>query len=183
MRDAIRSTTLASALLLALGTAFTAQAAPFTYHGNLTDGGQPANGRYDLQVALYGSEQGATPLMPAATLFGVEVRDGSFSTELDLGDAAQNGGWIGVAVRPAGTDEFAALSGRESSNRKALARRPGCSTAMPEPQRRRVFSALRTRRTSFSGPAIATRAVSVRMHWARRSRQVPVTQPRRAPCR
>ena len=113
MRDAIRSTTLASALLLALGTAFTAQAAPFTYHGNLTDGGQPANGRYDLQVALYGSEQGATPLMPAATLFGVEVRDGSFSTELDLGDAAQNGGWIGVAVRPAGADEFAALSGRE----------------------------------------------------------------------
>jgi hypothetical protein len=87
MRDAIRSTTLASALLLALGSAFAAHAAPFTYHGNLTDGGQPANGRYDLQVALYGSEQGATPLMPAATLFGVEVRDGSFSTELDLGEA------------------------------------------------------------------------------------------------
>ena len=113
MHVSIRSTTLATALLLALGAATTAQAAPLTYHGNLTDAGQPANGRYDLQVALYGSEQGATPLMPAVTLFGVDVHDGSFSSELDLGAVAQNGGWIGVAVRKAGSGDFAALSGRE----------------------------------------------------------------------
>ncbi|MGH8171546.1 MAG: hypothetical protein ACREPX_00270, partial [Rhodanobacteraceae bacterium] len=113
MKDAIRSTTLAAALILALGSAFEAQASPFTYHGNLTDGGQPANGRYDLELALYGSAQSPTPLIPAATLYNVEVRDGGFSTQLDLGDAAQSGGWIGVSVRPAGSGEFAALSGRE----------------------------------------------------------------------
>jgi hypothetical protein len=113
MRTSIHSTALATALLLALGTAANAQAAPFTYHGSLTDSGQAANGRYDMQIALYGSEQSATPLLPAATVFGVEVHDGNFSTELDLGDAAQNGGWIGVAVRAAGSGEFASLSGRE----------------------------------------------------------------------
>lgn len=113
MRTSIHSTALAAALLLALGTAANAQAAPFTYHGSLTDSGQAANGRYDMQIALYGSEQSATPLLPVATVFGVEVQDGNFSTEIDLGDAAQEGGWIGVAVRAAGSGDFASLSGRE----------------------------------------------------------------------
>lgn len=112
MKVSMRSSALVAALAVALGTAG-AEAAPFTYHGHLTDGGQPASGRYDLQVALYASEHGATPLMPATTLFGVDVRDGSFSTELDLDAAASNGGWIGVAVRPAGAGDFTALSGRE----------------------------------------------------------------------
>jgi uncharacterized small protein (DUF1192 family) len=111
MNISIHSSALATALLLTFSAA--AQAAPFTYHGHLSDGGQPANGRYDLQVTLYGSEQSAAPLLPAVALFGVDVHDGSFSTEIDLGAAAQSGGWIGVAVRQAGASEFAALSGRQ----------------------------------------------------------------------
>jgi uncharacterized small protein (DUF1192 family) len=94
-----------------MGTA-TTQAASFTYHGSLSDGGQPANGRYDLQIVLYGDKQGSVALTPAVTVLGLDVHDGSFSTELDLGNAAQDGGWIGVAVRPAGASDFAALSGR-----------------------------------------------------------------------
>lgn len=113
MNASIRVTTLATALFLALGTAATAQAATFAYHGKLTDAGQPAHGRYDLQVTLYGSEQAATPLAPAVTLFGVDVHDGNFSSALDLGATAQDSGWIGVAVRKAGSGDFAALSGRE----------------------------------------------------------------------
>lgn len=111
MRNRTSYTVLAAALLAAMG-ATAAQAAAFNYHGNLTDGGQPANGRYDLKISVYGSEQGAVLLVPAVTLFGVEVKEGSFSAELNLDDAAQAGGWVGVAVRPAGGGEFAALSGR-----------------------------------------------------------------------
>lgn len=114
MRTLLRYNAIAVAVLAAIG-ATTAAAATFNYHGSLTDGGQPANGRYDLQISVYGSEQGSVPLMPAVTLFGVDVHDGSFSTELDLGAAAQQGGWVGVAVRPAGSSTFAALSGRSKT--------------------------------------------------------------------
>jgi hypothetical protein len=114
MKASIRPAVLATALLLSLGTAAT-QAASFTYHGTLSDGGQPANGRYDLQISAYGSEHGTVPLMPAVTVFGLEVHDGSFSTEIDLGDAAPQGAWVGVAVRAAGGSDFAALSGRSKA--------------------------------------------------------------------
>jgi len=105
-------TAVAVALLAALAGASAAHAASFTYQGNLTDGGLPANGRYDLQVSVYGSEQGGIPLTPAITLFGVDVHEGSFSSPLDLGDAARSGGWVAVAVRPAGSGQFTDLSGR-----------------------------------------------------------------------
>ena len=111
MHIAMRSTILSSALLLALASP-AMHAASFTYQGRLNDGGQPANGHYDLQIGLYGDEHSKIPLSPPVTLFGIDVHDGSFSTPLDFGSNAQNGGWIGVSVRPAGFGDFSALSGR-----------------------------------------------------------------------
>lgn len=102
---------MSAALALALGSG-PSTAAGLDYHGSLQDAGAPANGRYDLRVALYGSQQALAPLAPAVTLYGVEVRDGRFSTDLDFGAAAQNGGWIGVAVRKAGAADFVDLAGR-----------------------------------------------------------------------
>lgn len=106
-----RHKTLAAALLLAL-TASAAYGGTFNYHGQLTEAGHGANGRYDIRVSVYPSATAAIPSGPATTVYGVEVRDGAFSTELDLGNAVQKGSYIGVAVRPAGSSDFTALAGR-----------------------------------------------------------------------
>src|SRR5689334_25079929 len=97
-----RSKTLAAALLLALASS-AAYAGTFNYHGQLTDAGRGANGKYDIQIAVYPSDSAAIPSAPAMTVYGVDVRNGAFNTEVDLGNAAQKGSFIGVAVRRAGT--------------------------------------------------------------------------------
>ena len=56
MRITMRSTVLTAALLLAMGS-MAAHAESFTYQGRLNDGGQPANGRYDLQIGFYGDRK------------------------------------------------------------------------------------------------------------------------------
>jgi endosialidase-like protein len=103
--------TLAAALLLAL-TSSVAIAGTFNYHGQLTESGRGANGRYDIQISVYPSESAAIPSAPATTLYGVEVRNGTFNADLDLGSSVQKGSYVGVAVRPAGGSQFVALSGR-----------------------------------------------------------------------
>jgi len=115
MNVSIRRAVLAVSLVFALGSS-AAQAASFTYHGSLNDGGQPASGRYDLRLTPYRSEKAVAPLAEAVTLYGVEVKDGRFSTEVDFGDVAVNEGWIGVAVRKAGGGDYAELAGRSQIN-------------------------------------------------------------------
>lgn len=115
MNLSIRRATWAAGLALALsGSAV--QAAGFTYHGSLNDGGQPANGHYDLRLTPYGSEKAVAALAEAVTLYGVEVKDGRFNTEVDFGGVAANEGWIGVAVRKEGGGDFAELAGRSEIN-------------------------------------------------------------------
>ncbi len=106
-----RHKTLAAAVLFALSSTV-AYAGTFNYHGQLTDSGRGANGRYDIQISVYPSQNAAIPSAQATTAYGVDVRNGSFSTEVDLGNTVQQGAWIGVSVRPAGAGEFVALSGR-----------------------------------------------------------------------
>jgi len=115
MNVSIRRAVLVVSLVFALGSS-AAQAASFTYHGSLKDGGQPASGRYDLRLTPYRSEKAVAPLAEAVTLYGVEVKDGRFSTEVDFGDVAVNEGWIGVAVRKAGGGDYAELAGRSEIN-------------------------------------------------------------------
>ncbi|MBO9662573.1 tail fiber domain-containing protein [Dokdonella sp.] len=115
MNTSHRHIAWAVGLALAFGGC-AAQAASFTYHGSLDDGGRPASGRYDLRVTPYGSEKAVAPLADAVTLYGVEVKDGRFSTEVDFGSVAVGDGWIGVAVRKAGGGEFAELGGRSEIN-------------------------------------------------------------------
>lgn len=107
-----RSSTLAAALLLALSSS-AAYAGTFNYYGHLTDAGQGANGKYDIQIAVYPSENAVIPSAPATTVFGVDVRDGAFNTEVDLGDTAKQGSYVGVAVRRAGSSDFTPLAGRQ----------------------------------------------------------------------
>ena len=82
---AITLATLTAASLWAdsMGTAF-------TYQGKLADGGTPANGRYDLQMVLYPSPLGGSPITvtpPAVNsllLSGMGVTNGFFTVRLDF---------------------------------------------------------------------------------------------------
>jgi hypothetical protein len=110
MKASIRHALAAAVALAFCGSV--ADAASFTYHGSLNEGGEPADGRYDLRITLYGSERAAVPLTDAVTVYGVEVRDGSFNTEVDFDSDPPANAWIGVAVRKAGEGDFADLAGR-----------------------------------------------------------------------
>jgi len=81
------------------------QAAPvrtdFPYQGLLTDGGQPANGKYDFQLvlcdALSGGHRVGSPLAHEDVL----VTNGSFTLNLDFGPAifTPQALWLQVSVR------------------------------------------------------------------------------------
>lgn len=73
-----------SLFLLALAATGNVLAAPWTYQGSLNDGGEPANGRYDLRLTLL-NETSSLSVSSPLTLHGVEVRDGQFSVEVDFG--------------------------------------------------------------------------------------------------
>jgi hypothetical protein len=87
----------------------------FTYQGKLIDAGEPADGFYDLQFALFddaiaGNQQGGT-----ITKEDIDTIDGFFTVQLDFGSDVFTGDarWLQVAVRPGlSTDpnDFVALS-------------------------------------------------------------------------
>src|SRR5258708_28491777 len=61
-----------------LGTAF-------TYQGRLNDGGGPANGQYDLQLAVFNVLAGPGQVGRTLTNANVAVFNGLFTTALDFG--------------------------------------------------------------------------------------------------
>ena len=76
-------------LCLALATALSlaavgATAAPWTYRGSLNDGGEPANGSYDIRVTLLNEAKNASITGPL-TLYKVPVKDGQFAVDVDFG--------------------------------------------------------------------------------------------------
>lgn len=62
-----------------LGTAF-------TYQGQLKDGGNPANGPYDMHFRLYDAAAGGTQLGPIICYNNLNAADGLFTATLDFGD-------------------------------------------------------------------------------------------------
>jgi hypothetical protein len=100
----------ASLILGALLAAPGAHAARYTYHGELLDGGAPADGRYDLRVRAFARPGAKSPLATASELPGVAVVGGRFSVELDVPEDADGTTWIEVAVRASdGGDPYVAL--------------------------------------------------------------------------
>src|SRR5215471_12650811 len=83
----------------------TAAAAPlgsaFTYQGRLSDGGQPANGNYDILFSLMDASTNGSPVGPTLPIPNVPVHDGYFTVELDFGTNAFNGNsrWLDIGVR------------------------------------------------------------------------------------
>jgi len=93
-----------------LGTAF-------TYQGRLIDSGNPANGQYDLQFALWNDPAAGNQVGSTLTQTNTTVTGGVFTVLLDFGAGAFNGnaGWLQIGVRPGGTSgSFTTLSPRQA---------------------------------------------------------------------
>jgi hypothetical protein len=87
----------------------------FTYQGRLTDAGNPADGAYDLQLALFDAAAGGAQVGPTLTRDDVGVASGLFTVSLDFGGVfAGNKRWLEIRVRPgASTGAYTTLSGRQ----------------------------------------------------------------------
>jgi hypothetical protein len=67
------------AFLFVATTSLRAQGTAFTYQGRLNHAGQPANGMYDLQFAIYDSPGGGTVAAGPLTNTATAVSNGLFT--------------------------------------------------------------------------------------------------------
>lgn len=90
-------------LLISLAMALTpvfAQTTAFTYQGTIDDNGQPANGAYDLEFALFDDPTSGTQTGGTLTINGVQVVDGSFSVHLDFGaEFPGDARWLEIRIK------------------------------------------------------------------------------------
>lgn len=100
------------ALLVAILVAPAASAASFGYEGRLDDLGEPANGRYDLQLRAYASAEGPASAAAPVTFTDVAVVQGRFRLDFDLPIETGAGVWLELAVRDAGAPAFTPIAGR-----------------------------------------------------------------------
>ena len=104
--------------LLALSSALTV-AAPlgtaFTYQGKLTDGGNSANGSYDLTFTLFATNSGGAAVAGPLTNSPVGVTNGLFTVTLDFGGSVfiGNACWLELGARTNGGASFTTLSPRQ----------------------------------------------------------------------
>ena len=115
------ATRLAALFLVLAGCVFSTQAQTpgFSYQGKLTDGGQPANGTFDLQFALFDAVSGGAQQGALLTREDVTVTSGVFTVQLDFGVAAFPGAarFLELGVRPgASTGTFTLLAPRQAVN-------------------------------------------------------------------
>jgi len=98
----------ASPLAAAVGTAF-------TYQGQLSDAGTPANGEYDIQFQLFDAASGGSSIGPTILVDNVAVADGRFTVSLDFGQNPFGDGarWLQIGVRPGSGGSLVALSPRQ----------------------------------------------------------------------
>jgi len=107
---------LACLALITLNSALStvqAQGTAFTYQGQLTSGGSPANGLYDFQFSLFYAPSGGTGGQAGNTLAvsAVGVTNGLFTTTLDFGHVFTGSPlWLAVSVCSNGVGSYAALT-------------------------------------------------------------------------
>ncbi|MGE0887610.1 MAG: hypothetical protein AB7P14_29155 [Blastocatellales bacterium] len=109
----ISSLLLAMFCVIEVTTTAQAQTTQFTYQGRLTDGGNPANGTYDMQFKLFdalngGAQQGSTLTLP------VPLSAGIFTVALDFGANVFTGAqrYLEISVRQ-GSVPYSVLSPRQ----------------------------------------------------------------------
>jgi hypothetical protein len=105
--------------MVAMFFATTALADPlgsaFTYQGQLTDNGSPANAMYDFQFGLFTSATGGTAV-DTINLDDLSVSNGLINASLDFTALPFDGQglWIEVNMRPAGSGSYTTLSPRQA---------------------------------------------------------------------
>ncbi len=92
-----------------------AQGTAFTYQGQLTSGGSPANGSYDLAFTLYLTNLTGSAVAGPVTNTATGVTNGLFTTLVDFGPGVFTGTnqWLELAVRTNGGGAFATLAPRQ----------------------------------------------------------------------
>jgi FG-GAP-like repeat len=107
---------LAALLSVAFTAEIHAQPSAFTYQGQLTDNGSPANGIYDLRFTIYDLDTGGSVIAGPITNSPSAVSNGLFTVTLDFGAGVFDGSdrWleIGVATNGGG-GSFSTLTPRQ----------------------------------------------------------------------
>jgi trimeric autotransporter adhesin len=112
----IRCTMLPLTLAITLAAAMPATASTFVYDGRLDDMGQPASGRYDIQLAPFTTEKQGKALAATMTFEDVEVRDGRFRIDFDLALTEADSAWLELAIRASNdSTPFSTIPGRSKA--------------------------------------------------------------------
>jgi len=87
-------------LLFLLAPAIAAADTAFTYQGELTENGVPANGTFDIEFSLWDADVGGNQICCPVVVNDVQVMEGRFNAQLDFGaDAFDNQGrWLELIV-------------------------------------------------------------------------------------
>ena len=101
--------------MLGAATMASGQTSSFVYQGRLTDGGQAANGNYDLQFALWDSLTNGAQVGSTQTVNTVAVSNGVFTVTIDFGANSFSGSsrFLEIGARPAGSGSFTLLAPRQ----------------------------------------------------------------------
>lgn len=92
-----------------------AQSTAFTYQGRLYDGGNPANGNYDLTFTLFNTNSDGSVVAGPLTNALTGVTNGLFTVTLNFGDQFSGADrWLEIGARTNGGGTFAVLSPRQA---------------------------------------------------------------------
>jgi hypothetical protein len=93
------------------------QGTAFTYQGRLNSGTNPANGNYDVTMALYNAGSAGSQVGSTVTTLDVGVTNGLFVITVDFG-AVFNAAdfWLQIGVRTNGSGSYTALTPRQELN-------------------------------------------------------------------
>jgi len=110
---------LAAVLFFAATLNLSAQGTAFSYQGQLSVSGTPANTNYDFRFAVFDTPINGNMLSFWVTNFDTPVSNGLFTVKLDFGPGVFNGtdngsnDWLDVAVRAIGVTNFTELMPRQ----------------------------------------------------------------------
>lgn len=92
-----------------------AQDTAFTYQGELLQSGQPADGLFDFEFALFDSSVGGTPIALEHFADDIQVRQGVFTVTLGFGPAIRTESvlYLQIRVRPDGIGAMTLLAPRQ----------------------------------------------------------------------
>lgn len=98
-------------------SSLTAQISAFTYQGTLAQGGQPANGAFEMRFLLFDAVTDGNQIGDTAAISAINVTGGLFNASIDFGAGAFNGAarWLEIQLRPQGSsDAFTVLLPRQT---------------------------------------------------------------------